>query len=89
MRYIMTAVLLTLLPVAAVAAPEPLQPAPVPTVGDGHVTPADRAGEFNGSTLSAPFSAAPTNEVAGSGQASQQNEQSTTRQSAPSPNLSK
>ena len=89
MKIIATAVLLSLVSGAANAVPEPLQPAPVPGIGDGHVAPADRAGDFNSNSVSTPFSAAPTNEIAGQGQATQQNEQSTTRLSAPTPNLSK
>ena len=80
---------LIVFPAIAVAAPEPLQPAPVPTIDDGHVTPADRAGEFNGDVVGVPFSAAPNNEIAGRGQAGPLNEEGTTRQTAPSPNVTK
>ncbi len=89
MKVIAAVALICLVAGAAQAVPEPLQPAPVPGIGDGHVAPADRAGDFNSNSVAAPFSAAPTNEIVGQGQATQQNEQGTVRQSAPTPNLSK
>lgn len=86
---ILAAALLALTALPVRAAPEPLAPAPVPNIDAGRVAPADRAGSSSSAGNQAPFSAGPTNEVAGTGQATPQNLPDTTRETAPSPNLSK
>jgi hypothetical protein len=53
---------------AASAQPGPLTPAPVPSLDDGHVTPADRAGTSSTYSNGAPFAAQPGNMIPGGGQ---------------------
>lgn len=89
MRTILAITALLLASPAAMAQREPLAPAPVPTLDPGRVAPADRAGRSDAADNSAPFSAAPTGQVAGSGQATPQTLSSTPRESAPLPSLSR
>lgn len=58
---------LALLANSAFAADGPWTPAPVPGVGDGHVMPADRAGQATGSVHDAPFSGLPVGSVTAGG----------------------
>ena len=89
MKSILAAAVFCLLSGAVYAKPEPFTPAPVPAVDNGQVTPADRAGDFSGDVVDTPFSAQPNNLISGRGQVSQDNEDNSGRQTAPSPNLAK
>ena len=89
MKFAAATFLLTFGSVGAFAATEPLQPAPVPNIGDGHVAPADRAGSSNSAEHQAPFAGEPTNLVAGQGQVNPTTEASKPNDAAPVPNLSK
>lgn len=74
---------------AAFAQKEALRPAPVPGLGPTTVSPADRAGRSDTSDNAAPFAAAPTGAVAGSGQATPHTTGKETRDAAPTPSLSR
>ena len=89
MKSIIIASVFCLLSGAAYAKPEPFRPAPVPAIDDGRVTPADRAGDFTGDVVDTPFSAQPNNLISGRGQVNQDNEDTSVRQTAPTPNLAK
>ena len=89
MKFLAAALLLTIGSVGAHAATEPLQPAPVPNISDGHVAPADRAGTSSSADNQAPFAGEPTNRVAGEGQVNPTTEASKPNDAPPVPNLSK
>ena len=72
MKIILAITALLLSSGAVMAQREPLAPAPVPNLDSGRPAPADRAGRSDAADNSAPFSAAPTGQVAGSGQATPQ-----------------
>ena len=90
MRTVLAALLTLSFSGAAFAQKEPLQPAPVPGIDSGRVTPADRAGESNSTANSAPFSGTPGGEIANNGQPTPQTlGTSSDRTSNGTPNLSR
>ncbi len=80
---------LVLLPGAAFAQPEPLRPAPVPGIARSDGPPADRAGTASTPQSGAPFSGLPSGGSLSTGQPTPPTLTSPTRDSSPSPNLSK